>query len=377
MNNEISNDNDTLCRRSLTQASKNSKDSIISTANDAIQSKLSAVNKGYYLDPFVQYLAFDGASTGITTENQQKQQRSSSLSLNYTNDNDFSNIGSNSLVLKDRMRRRMGGIGMHHRQRERDHHQPLIRRGTFARTCVIDYAISAFLSLCQEHILEDNDDENDDIQIVCLGSGRDTTYLRAKSGMIHGNEDAMTALEDGIMENVQWYEVDHERVIQEKKELLTLCPLLDFEFETFHYEQTDESIGDSTAIGTDSTAIGTDTTTPHASTSFAIRPNKIHTSIPRRKKGNKFEPMFQQQEDLKPTQPQQYHLVSFDLCDPFTNLLKVLTKFHSFKLDVPTLFVMECVQMYIPGKVTARLYTIFHISHSLKFFLVLLTIKIN
>lgn len=339
MNHHQANNNDTLRRRSLTQASKNSKNSIISTANDAIKSKLSAANKGYYLDPFVQYLAIDGAGSGAALENQQKYQRSSSL--NSDSDTDFSKLGNNSLILKDRMRRRMNGIGMHHRQGGRDHHQPLIRRGTFARTCTIDYAISAFLSLCHEHILEDNDYENEDIQIVVLGSGRDTTYLRAKTGMIHGNDGAIEALEDGIMENVQWYEIDHEKVIREKQELLTLCPLLDFEFETFHHEQTNESRDASTDSYTDNAAT-------HTTTSFAIKPNKIHTSIPRKRNGNKYQPMFQQQEDLKSTEPQQYHLVSFDLCNPFKNLLEILTKKHSFKLDVPTLFVMECVQMYIP-----------------------------
>ena len=306
------------------------QDTIMATADDAIQSKLSAVRKGYYQDPFVSYLSLADSSTSNVGMKQ--------LNDNHDDNNQFGTIGSDRLLLRNKMNRKMG---FKHGQRQQDHHQPLIRRGTFARTCIIDYALSTFLSLCYEqNKTKENDDDDKldddkDIQIVMLGSGRDTTYLRAKSGLLHGNDKAKVALQDGVMDNVRWYEIDHEKIIKTKHDILATCPLLDFECEECHHDQESD----------------TNNTT---STSFALSPKTIHTSIPRVRYRDRYKvinkPKISTQSQPQLTQPK-YHLVGFDLCNPFTDLLEILKKYHSFKLDVPTLFIMECVQMYLPGEV--------------------------
>jgi hypothetical protein len=345
------NDDNVSHQNQLQSIMKRNKEMIMSTANDAIQSKLSAVNKGYYKDPFVPYFAaVDGrTSTSNTVHTTAAATPKTSHSLD--DDIEFNHLGNENLIMKERMRRRMYHSMMtstnnHHygekgRTNQSDnHHQPLIRRGTFARTCVIDYAISSFLSLCYEQIIgndeeEDEEEEIEDIQIVILGSGRDTSFLRAKCGLIHSTDDAKIALEDGIMDNVKWYEIDYDKVIQEKKELLASCPLLDFEFEHLHHSNIEKESNNE----------------DEERTSFAISPNQIYMKVPRTKNSKKYQPTLKGLASLQDEQSsKQYHLVGFDLCDPFSDLIAILQKYHSFKLNVPTLFVMECFQMYIPGK---------------------------
>ena len=356
---------------------------IMSTANDAAQSKLSAVNKGYYKDPFIPYMMKSSSSSSSIPPS----------SLHNTNENednlDFGNLGSDDLIAKERMKRRMGHemmmqdrmqhqqgnfgnrVGMR-RGRSGDHHQPIIRRGTFARTCIMDYSISSFLALCHEQIIanenseyqSDNNNDNDDerIQIVVLGSGKDTTYLRAKTGLIHGNDAAANALEDGIMEKVFWYEIDHGQMIQEKKDLLSSCPLLNFDFNQSNLEYgptaARKNIVQENANNIDDDDDDDDDASERSTpTSFAVQVNQIHTTIPRQKKSsrrqdNPFKSTLldlDQFETSVSPQPQ-YHLVGFDLCHPFSNLIEILEKHHSFKRNAPTLFTMECVQMYIPDQ---------------------------
>jgi len=254
---------------------------IMSTADDAILSKLSTVNEGYYEDPFIHYLSNDG-------------------SRRYHRHPSASSASSSSSS-----RHRGGTI---------DNYQPLIRRGTYARVCTIDYAISSFLSMYESKEI--------DVQIVVLGSGRDTNFLRAKSGLLHGGED------EEMMDHVTWYEVDHSDIIQLKQQLLHSCPLLDMDFEkydhTFDYE-------DGETVQT---------------SSYAITTKEIRTSISSKKDGTKTGDNNDTNSSAAATQ--QYHLIAFDLHKPFSNLLELLTTYHSFNVDAPTLFVMECVQMYLP-----------------------------
>jgi O-methyltransferase involved in polyketide biosynthesis len=128
------------------------------TADDAILAKLATAQAGYYVDPFLD--AFSQGLIGITDE--------------------------------------IKGGG-----RRRRTIQPIIKRGTHARVCVMDRALSAFLT------------ENSDsacCQVCVLGAGKDTSYFRYCNGNIMGTER--------IPKNVIWYEVHHTSVLQEKANLI-------------------------------------------------------------------------------------------------------------------------------------------------------------
>lgn len=342
---------------------QSSKAAIISTADDAVQSKLSAVDKGYYKDPYIPYFTSTSASTSTSIAGSSLHStggESSGLSLHedvkdgyyqsIQRDNMSIGGGDDYLSFKNKMhQRRMMMINQQQNNNKMatlsslssssmsrpQYNQPLIRRGTFARTCTIDHAISSFLSICHAQILEEDDEDEDDddmpedIQIVILGSGLDTSYLRAKAGLLHGSEESKNAFEDGIMDNVKWYEVDFEDVIQSKYTLLQNCPL--FEFDCTSFTSSDEG-GDNNS----------------SEVSYAIQSKKIHTSIPRSSTRGVQSKNFLSSPPS--SSPEQYHLVGFDLCQSFSRLLQRLQGNHSFQFDVPTLFVMECVQMYIPGE---------------------------
>ena len=197
-------------------------------------------------------------------------------------------------------------------------HQPVIRRGTHARVCTVDYAITTFLSLSQD--LEE-------VQVVILGSGRDTTYLRSQCDLLHDkclqndvdvDADATANIKHRNRTrgtcNVRWYEVDHPSVIRDKHDLLRSCDLIDFNSQkVLDGEQNESFIISPQSIRTD---VVTDTDT-NTSTTRILEP---------------------------------CHLVSYDLCDSFEFLLRNLEQNHLFDKHIPTLFIMECVQMYLPEK---------------------------
>ena len=128
---------------------------IIQTADKALQAKLSCVQKNYYYhDPFLSPMSHGVADASSRTN-------------------------TNPIM------------------------EPIIRRGTHARVQVMDRAIQAFLSL---------DLNTAERQIVLLGSGRDTTYLRYRLG--HLNTITRQSLQQRQV--VRWYEVDHSTVICQK-----------------------------------------------------------------------------------------------------------------------------------------------------------------
>jgi O-methyltransferase involved in polyketide biosynthesis len=86
--------------------------------------------------------------------------------------------------------------------------QPIIKRGTHARVCCMDRAIAAFLNLTSQHAK---------LQIVVLGAGKDTTYFRYRAGLL---TDKKTDL------NIEWYEVDHPSVINDKAKTIEGSPTL-------------------------------------------------------------------------------------------------------------------------------------------------------
>jgi [phosphatase 2A protein]-leucine-carboxy methyltransferase len=250
------------------QMTKDRSLEIIATSDDAILAKLSAMQNGYYEDPFLPYFA-QGASS-ISSANLSESIQSSS-------------------TLKDGSR----GKRIPRPQSSGLQHQPVIRRGTHARVCVMDYSISAFLELTKDC---------NETQVVILGSGKDTTYLRSQCNLLHQKSEVMR-----IKGNTVWYEIDHGIVIQKKLSLLQSCPLFDFSYQSIGNTYLNDG-------------------------SFIISPKSIKTALGQDKHHGILEPC---------------HLVTYDLRNSFHDLIDILIQRHGFKTDVNTLFVMECVQMYL------------------------------
>ena len=247
--------------RSQPLYTQNQDAAIIKTADRAILSKLSCVEYGYYNDPFVRPMSSRGCSS--SEENVHKRP---SRSI------------SSSIM------------------------EPIIRRGTHARVKAIDSAIQSFLSLNLQ---------NDTRQIIVLGSGRDTTYLRYRFGH-YAPESA------GF---VRWYEVDHPSVICQKAyDWLPGCIPKGYDYEraavTLDMEDTSN--------------------TPE---SYVISINKRHD-----------------ESDAK-DHKSSYHLVGHDLRHSPSHLFDrlLLHPQHKYDKSVPTLIILECVVMYLPDEQSREL----------------------
>lgn len=185
----------------------------------------------------------------------------------------------------------------------------------------MDYAISHFLSLAS------NANEQN-VQIVLLGSGRDSTYLRAQCGFMHGFSSSSlssTCDDDKRPDRISWYEVDHAEVIDTKHELLKSCPLVDMESHSRPEKET-EGKGEINRK------------------SFQITTTRIRNAAP---------PMPSSSMDDTgcielDSESNSYHLIEHDLRNPVQDLLEYMSEYHSFQVQLPTLFLMECVQMYLP-----------------------------
>eukprot|EP00591_Stephanopyxis_turris_P003720 CAMPEP_0195524760 /NCGR_PEP_ID=MMETSP0794_2-20130614/24792_1 /TAXON_ID=515487 /ORGANISM="Stephanopyxis turris, Strain CCMP 815" /LENGTH=364 /DNA_ID=CAMNT_0040655049 /DNA_START=100 /DNA_END=1191 /DNA_ORIENTATION=+ len=239
---------------------------IIATANDAILSKLSASSMGYYDDPFLPHLCKDAVGlTSSSTNTRAGGERRMRHSRGLDHRNEPPSSRSNYPP-------RRSGQG-----------QPLIRRGSHARVCCIDRSISAFLSL------ESECHGRSKKQVVVIGAGKDTAYLRYRSGLLSapptksGNSSAVEE-EEGI----RWYEVDHGSVIQEKRAIFESVPEIKCVLSSSGTQSKDELT------------------------------------------------------------PSVFHMISHDLRHPMEELFSTLIQKHSFNVEVPTLFVLECVQMYLP-----------------------------
>ena len=219
---------------------------IIATADDAILAKFATVQAGYYQDPFLSALS----------------QRS---------------------------------VGMTHRPRRQV--QPIIKRGTHARVCVMDRAIRSFLEQCSD--ADTSATATMTAQIVVLGAGKDTSYFRYKNGYILNNGD-MSASKNL---QVNWYEVDHPSVVEEKHSIL---------------RQNMDVFG---------------------SAMSELMSNQYGYAIP---------PSSDHAQKAKSS----YQLIRHDLRDSPSTLLEKL------KLDpkVPTIYLMECVLMYLPNTSSQSLY---------------------
>lgn len=235
---------------------------VISTADDAVLAKLSCVEKGYYQDAFIHVMA-----KGVK------------------------GVGNNSSSSYGAAGRRNGVSSMM---------EPIIRKGTHARVCAVDKAINAFLSL---PLLEDAEASNnkDRRQVVILGAGRDTTYLRYRFGYLTGFEG----------KEIDWFEVDHPFVIEQKaKSWLKKC-------------------------------------TPEG----YVYNSKMNVAT-----GDSYRASFSKQQDGTGTNNSTYHLVGHDLrSSPDSLFQKLSDPFHGYNRAIPTIFVLECVIMYLPDKASWNL----------------------
>ena len=282
--------------------------SVIKTADDAIISKLSACSNGYINDPFLSHFAKNASginSLNSTATTYVGRSIHPSKFIHPADRNEECNpVNSSSLsniIINQPSRIQRNNL----RNTILPHHQPIICRGTYARVCVMDHAISSFL-----HLLSDRKcckgSSDVEAQIVLLGSGIDTTFLRSQCGLLNStSSDKIKTLH-----NVRWYEIDYPSVIERKRNLLLECPLLKLQI-----VQTKDKVG----------------------ASFLVKP--ISISVPLHNNNNTI--------NEQPGMP--YHLVSHDLRNSPEELLKRMCNHHSFQLDIPTLFVLECVQMYLPG----------------------------
>ena len=238
--------------------SQNQDVAIIKTADRAILAKLSCVENGYYNDPFVRPMS----SRGCSTNEENNRNRSSRGSIM----------------------------------------EPIIRRGTHARVKAIDRAIQSFLSLNLQ---------NNTRQIVVLGSGRDTTYLRYRFGhYLHENAGF-----------VRWYEVDHPSVICQKAyDWLPGCIPKGYDYERSAVTHNME-----------------DTSNNHES--YVISITKSHGEC--------------DDEHHKSS----YHLVGHDLRHSPSHLFDRLLTHpqHKYDKSVPTLIILECVVMYLPDEQSREL----------------------
>ena len=239
-----------LGRQENTSDDQQQDHAVKSTADDAILHKLACVEKGYYDDPFIN--AMSRGASGLVN----KKQSSSSSS------------GASSSTT-----------------------QPIIRRGTHARVKVIDRAINAFLSLPLTTSIR---------QVVVLGSGRDTTYLRHRFGNEQPKVDDHT---------VRWYEVDHPSVIVQKAHSwLPRCIPKGYDYK----RQASEETGDSYTI------------------TIAASSGRSESDV-----------------------SSNYHLIGYDLrSSPATLFGTLCSTKHGYDRSIPTLFVFECVLMYMPDEKT-------------------------
>lgn len=306
---------------------------IIATADDAVLAKLSCVERGYYDDPFISAMARGASSaSGLSTPDPPLR-----IPLCYSKDSDRVQFSSSGQLRLDKHHRplssgsarkiasglegRRTGEAMMNRFSPASSTEPIIRRGTHARVAAIDRTIRAFLSLSPRA----------EKQIVILGAGRDTTCLRYLFGFLQDHVKNGTKLSerDGDMRMklvnvkpiVKWYEVDHPSVICAKaRSWLPGCIP-----EGYKYQCTQTT--------------GCDKNETAKSYSIRISEENVAdaTGCSTADEHKKY-----------------YHLIGHDLRSPPSELFSIFSH-HGYVSSNPTLFVFECVMMYLPDVVSRDL----------------------
>ena len=272
-----------------------------STADDATLAKLSCVNMGYYQDTFIQGMSL--GSSGL---------------VNKSNINRANNRAVNST-------------------------EPIIRRGTHARVVAVDRAIDAFLSLPLSSSQSNTNNNDDDSarqqqtvnattaqlrQIVVLGAGRDTTYLRYRFQKEKEKQNQLR--------NVNWYEVDHSSIIISKAHSWlpqACCKSSEYDVKSTVNEDYDGcyavSITSKKHNDNDDDQSNNDDNQQTTTSSTSISTT---------------------------TSSSNYHLIGHDLRSPPSTLFDKLTHpHHSYSTSIPTLFIFECVLMYLPHDTSCEL----------------------
>lgn len=152
--------------------------------------------------------------------------------------------------------------------------QPIIKRGTHARVACIDRAVVAFAKL------------HPSSQVVVLGAGLDTTFLRTVAGLLD------------VPAIPVWFEVDHPSVILSKSKTIA-------------------------KYGT--------------KMKVTVAMNGIDCAV------------------TSETCTSTCQCIGHDLRAPPSQLMEKLTR-KGLNVELPTLFLLECVQMYLPGKFVTRRY---------------------
>jgi len=153
----------------------------------------------------------------------------------------------------------------------------------------MDRAIAAFLNL-----FADRFDDMEGVQVVILGAGKDTTFCRLQADLLL---TPVTPLPSSC--SLRWFEIDHEVIVREKAANILDKPNV---FPLKLSGQTDNA----------------------ATFEFKMADSKKSSC-----------------------QNASYHLVSHDLRNDPNHLMGHL-KAIGLNEALPTLFVMECVQMYLP-----------------------------
>jgi [phosphatase 2A protein]-leucine-carboxy methyltransferase len=204
-----------------------------------------------------------------------------------------------ALNIDNTRNRGSGGTPSANRRRQVE---PLIKRGTHARVCCMDRAIATFIDLHQER-------NSGTLQVVVLGAGKDTSFFRYITGRLSPNsstKDTPTPLSPP-QTNVRWYEVDHEAVLSEKVAAIANAPDI-FDANVTQNEHGCWKLQSSTHDDSNNN----DATSTDGASSCC-------------------------------------YMISHDLRqDPQTLLDKLTNRNNEMDPHTPTLFVMECVQMYLP-----------------------------
>ena len=163
--------------------------------------------------------------------------------------------------------------------------QVIIKRGTFARVMCVQRAVQSFIELVKEgSSAEDEKAPGGVPQIVCLGSGKDTSFFR----LLHQGSLANS--------NVRWFEIDQDEMLREKVSVI----------------KNNAKI--------------------------------FHSKVERQQPGVY---QLTADDETSPW-PATCHLVSHDLREDTRVLIDDALVPLGLERTCPTLVIMECVQMYLP-----------------------------
>ena len=237
-----------------TSSSSNHDYHVMGTAEDALKAKFAAVQSGYYTDPYI--ASFWNVSGGAARTN----------SKNSTN---------------------------FRTQQQQPPVQVIIKRGTYARVACMYKAISVYLEEC-EAILQDA--ANNKVQVIVIGSGKDTTFFRILDERLRRMKEAddQTTCQ---RQNLHWFEVDHDVIVQQKTRVIQKSPVFASECHKV----------------------------VNADSSYAITPLS---------------------DSVQSWSNAQYHLIGHNLNTDPDHLLEKLMQL-GMDPQAPTLIVLECVLMYM------------------------------